>query len=114
MARNFLWFAEADVEESQDALMVPADTFLGIDPVSGGLNVFFEDVEGGPTREVVKLGCANGNQKAVATSLAQIMATNPRGGANLIVVADFNVANSQVAIGAHSAFGGLVTAVTIA
>jgi len=113
MARNFLWFAEADVEESQDALMVPADTFLGMDPVSGGLTLFFEDVEGGATRESVTLSCANGNQKAVATSMAQIMATSPRGGGSLIVVADYNVANSQTAIGAHSAFNGLVTAVTI-
>ena len=114
MARNFLWFAEADVEESQDALMVPADTYLGMDPVTGGLNLYFEDVEGGATREVVKLSCANGNQKAVATSLAQIMTSHPHGGGKLIVVADYNVANSQTAIGAHSEFRGLVTAVTIA
>ncbi len=34
---NYLYFAEADVQESQDAIMVRSDNFLGIDPVSGGL-----------------------------------------------------------------------------
>ena len=34
-------------------------------------------------------------------------------GGKMIVVADMNVANSQVAIGAHNEFGGLVTDVTI-
>ena len=110
---NFLWFAEADVEESQDALMVPASAYLGCDMVSGGVNVFFEDIEGGATRETVKLHCSNGNQKTVIEALCRIMQANPHAGGKLIVVADFNVANSQVAIGAHSEFGGLVTDVTI-
>ena len=110
---NFLWFAEADVEESQDALMVPASAYLGCDMVSGGVNVFFEDIEGGATRETVKLSCANGNQKTVMDALCRIMQAHPHGGGEMIVVADYNVANSQTAIGAHSDFGGLVTAVTI-
>ena len=38
---NFLWFAEADVEESQDALMVPVSAYLGADSVSGGVNFSF-------------------------------------------------------------------------
>ena len=104
---NFLWFAEADVEESQDALMVPASAYLGCD------NVFFEDIEGGATREVVKLHCSNGNQKTVIEALCRIMQAHPHAGGKMIAVADFNVANSQVAIGAHSEFGGLVTEVTI-
>ncbi len=111
---NFLWFAEADVEESQDALMVPASAYLGCDMVSGGVNVFFEDIEGGATRETVKLSCANGNQKAVIEALCRIMQAHPHKGGKMIAVADFNVANSQTAICAHSEFGGLVTAVTIA
>jgi hypothetical protein len=110
---NFLWFAEADVEESQDALMVPASAYLGCDMVTGGVNLFFEDVEGGATRETVKLSCANGNQKTVMDALCRIMQAHPHGGGKMIVVADYNVANSQAAIGAHSEFGGLVTAVTI-
>ena len=112
---NYLYFAEADVQESQDAVMVRSDNFLGIDPVSGGLRLHFKDIEGNEAaKEIITLSCTNGNQKAVATSMSQIMAPRPRGGANLIVVADYNVANSQTAIGAHKAFNGLVTAVTIA
>lgn len=111
---NFLWFAEADVEESQDALMVPASAYLGCDMISGGINLFFEDVEGGATRETVKLSCANGNQKTVIEAFCRIMQAHPHAGGKLIVVGDFNVANGQTAIGAHSEFGGLVTNVTIA
>ena len=110
---NFLWFAESDVEESQDALMVPASAYLGVDMVSGGVNVFFEDVEGGATRETVKLHCTNGNQKAVVDALCRIMQAHPHSGGKMITVIDVNVANSQAAIGAHSEFGGLVTDVTI-
>ena len=111
---NYLWFAEADVEESQDALMVRTDNFLGIDPVSGGLRLHFKDIEGNEAaKEIITLSCTNGNQKAVAEAFARIMASHPHGGGPMIVVGDFNVANSQVAIGAHSEFRGLVTAVTI-
>ena len=112
---NYLYFAEADVQESQDALMVRSDNFLGIDPTSGGLSLFFKDIEGNEAaRETVTLSCTNGNQKAVAEAFARIMASHPHGGGPMIVVADFNVANSQTAIGAHAEFRGLVTAVTIA
>ena len=111
---NYLWFAEADVEESQDALLVSADNFLGVDPADGGLKVFFKDLEGNEAaRETVTLSCTNGNQKAVAAALARIMAAHPHSKGAPIVVADFNVANSQGAIGANKEFGGLVTAVTI-
>ena len=111
---NYLYFAEADVQESQDALMVRSDNFLGIDPTSGGLSLFFKDIEGNEAaRETVTLSCTNGNQKAVAEAFARIMASHPHGDGPMIVVADFNVANGQTAIGAHSEFRGLVTAVTI-
>tara|TARA_Y100000004_G_C8878820_1_gene396688 strand:- start:480 stop:827 length:348 start_codon:yes stop_codon:yes gene_type:complete len=114
MARNFLWFAEADVEESQDALMVAADSFLHADPVSGGVVLYFKDIEGNEAaRETVTLSCSNGNQKDVMEAFARIAQSYPHGGGNMIVVADYNVANSQTAIGAHAEFGGLVTAVTI-
>ena len=112
---NFLWFAEADVEETLDAAMVSSDSFLGIDPVSGGLRLHFEDTQGDEAaKEIITLSCANGNQKAVAEAFARIMASHPHGNGPMIVVADYNVANSQTAIGAHSEFRGLVTAVTIA
>jgi len=112
---NYLYFAEADVEESQDAIMVRSDNFLGIDPVSGGLRLHFKDIEGNEAaKEIITLSCANGNQKAVAESFARIMTSHPHGGGPMIVVGDFNVANGQTAIGAHKDFRGLVTAVTIA
>ena len=112
---NYLWFAEADVEESQDAVMVRSDNFLGIDPVSGGLTVHFKDIEGNEgANEQITLSCTNGNQKAVAEAFARIMASHPHSGGKMIVVADYNVANSQTAIGAHAEFRGLVTAVAIA
>ena len=114
MARNFLWFAEADVEEAGDALMVAADSYLGCDTASGGVVFYFKDLQGAQARESVTLSCTNGNQKAVMEAMARIMRTHPRGGASMIVVADYNVANSQTAIGAHKEFGGLVTGVTIA
>ena len=112
--KNFLFFAEADVETANDAFMVAADSFLGADPVSGGVNLYFEDVEGGPTREGVLLACTNGNQKAVMDAFVAIANSRPRGHGGMIVVADFNVANGQSAIGAHKEFKGLVTNCTVA
>ena len=112
---NYLWFAEADVEETLDAAMVRSDNFLGIDPVSGGLRLHFKDTQGAEaSKEIITLSCANGNQKAVAEAFARIMESHPHSGGNMIVVGDFNVANGQTAIGAHKDFRGLVTAVTIA
>ena len=47
-------------------------------------------------------------------ALVAIMNSRPRGGGSMIVVADFNVANGQAALGAHKEFKGLVTACTVA
>ena len=112
---NLLWFAEADVEEADDAVMVRADKFVGVDPVSGGLVLHFRDAEGNEgAHEEITLSCTDGNQKAVAEAFARIMASHPHGGGKMIVVADYNVANGQTAIGPHSEFRGLVTAVAVA
>ena len=111
---NFLWFAEADVEETLDAGLVSADNFLGIDPVTGGLRLHFKDTQGNEAaKEIITLACTNGNQKAVAAAFARII-SSPHSGGKIIVVADYNVANGQAAIGAHAEFRGLVTDVTIA
>jgi hypothetical protein len=111
---NYLWFAEADVEESQDALMVAQKNFLHADPASGGVILYFKDIEGNEAaRETVTLSCTNGNQKDVMEAFARIMGSHPHGNGPMIVVADYNVANGQTAIGAHAEFRGLVTAVTI-
>ena len=113
MAKNFLYFAEADVETNNDAFMVAADSYLGADPVDGGIVLYFEDVEGAATREAVTLACANGNQKTVLDAFVSIANSTPHSG-GFIVVADFNVANGQLAVGGHKAFNGLVTNCTVA
>jgi hypothetical protein len=113
MAKNFLYFAEADVETNNDAFMVAADSYRGCDPVSGGIKLFFEDVEGAATIETVTLACANGNQKAVLDAFVAIANTSPHS-SGFVVVADFNVANGQVALGGHKEFKGLVTNCTVA
>ncbi len=112
MAKNFLYFAEADVETNNDAFMVAADSYLGADPVSGGIVLYFEDVEGGPTREAVTLACTNGNQKAVLDAFVAIANSRPHSD-GFVVVADANVANGQVAT-FHKEFKGLVTNCTVA
>ena len=114
MAKNFLWFAEGDVEESQDALMVSADNFLHADTASGRVYLYFKDVEGNEAaRETIALSCTNGNQKAIIEAFGRIMGSSPFGHGGLIVVADYNTANGQTAIGAHPEFRGLVTQCTI-
>tara|TARA_Y100001963_G_C6603892_1_gene363840 strand:- start:279 stop:620 length:342 start_codon:yes stop_codon:yes gene_type:complete len=111
---NLLWFAEADVQEADDAVMVRADKFVGVDPASGGLILHFKDTEGNEGAHTeITLSCTDGNQKAVAEAFARIMASHPHGG-KMIVVADYNVANGQTAIGPHAEFRGLVTAVAVA
>jgi hypothetical protein len=109
--KKFLWFAEADVETSNEALLLPVDRYLGADPVTGGLFLYFADIEGHPTREQIKLGCTNGNQAAVLKAFAQIMNSAPHSD-GFIVVADANVANGQTAE-YHKAFNGLVTSIAI-
>ena len=111
MAKNFLYFAEADVEVNNDAFMVAADSYLGADPVSGGVYLYFEDVEGAATRETVLLACTNGNQKAVLDAFVTIANSRPHS-TGFINVADANVANGQTAT-YHKEFKGLVTNCTV-
>ena len=112
MAKNMLWFAEADVETTNEAMMLPVDRYLGCDPVSGGVVLYFQDIEGAATREAVTLNCTNGNQKAVLAAFTSIINATPHS-TGFQVVADANVANSQTAT-YHKAFNGLVTGCTIA
>tara|TARA_R110000796_G_C14387064_1_gene415980 strand:+ start:77 stop:415 length:339 start_codon:yes stop_codon:yes gene_type:complete len=108
--KNFLWFAESDVDGGNTALLLPVDGYLGCDPVSGGIKLFFADAEGHQTRETIQLSCTNGNQKAVLNALVSIMNSQNSGG--FIAVADANVANGQAAT-YHKAFNGLVTGCAI-
>tara|TARA_R100001463_G_scaffold122880_2_gene179466 strand:- start:425 stop:775 length:351 start_codon:yes stop_codon:yes gene_type:complete len=115
---NYLLFAEADVETSNEAMLLPASSFTGCDPVSGGITLFFNDVEGGVTREAVTLNCANGNQKAVLDSFVAIINSRPHSD-GYIVVADADIADADGSSPTrtatfHKEFKGLVTGCTIA
>ena len=112
MARNFLYFAEGDVETVNDAFMVAADSYLSCDTADGGVIFYFKDVEGHQTREQVTLACTNGNQKTVIDAFVSIANSNPHSG-GFIVVADANTANGQTAA-YRKAFNGLVTNCTVA
>ena len=113
---NYLLFAEADVETSNEALLVPASSYLGCDPTSGGITLFFKDVEGAQTRESVTLSCTNGNQKAVLDAFVAIMNSRPHS-SGFISVADADVANDGSSntrtASFHKEFKGLVTSVAI-
>ena len=114
---NYLLFAEADVETSNEAMLLPASSFTGCDPVSGGIKLFFNDLEGGAAREVVTLNCTNGNQKAVLDAFVAIINSRPHND-GYIVVADADVANDGSSntrtATFHKEFKGLVTGCTIA
>tara|TARA_B100000424_G_scaffold262457_1_gene248489 strand:- start:472 stop:819 length:348 start_codon:yes stop_codon:yes gene_type:complete len=114
---NYLLFAEADVETSNEAMLLPASSFTGCDPVSGGITLFFNDIEGGAAREAVTLNCTNGNQKAVLDAFVAIINSRPHSD-GYIVVADADVANpgsgATRTATFHKEFKGLVTGCTIA
>ena len=105
MARNFLYFAEADVETAGDALLIPVDSYLGCDPLGTTTTAFyFKDAEGAQTREAVTLTHGTNLNKAVINAMMTIMNSHPHSD-GYIVAADFNVANGQTAT-THKAFEG--------
>ncbi len=108
--KNYLYFAEDDVETVQDAMLLPSGSYRGCDAVSGGVQLMFESVSAEPTRDIIKLHCTNGNQKAVLKGFVSLLNATSGG---MIVVADFNVANGQQAVGGHPIFNGLVTDCTV-
>jgi uncharacterized protein (AIM24 family) len=108
---NYLYFAESDVQETDDAMMVKSSNFTACDPVSGGIKLYFDKISGGTGRESITLACANGNQKTVLEAFVSILNSGSHG-KEFIVVADANVANGQSAT-FHKAFNGLVTNCTI-
>lgn len=115
---NYLFFAEADVETAEEAMLLPASSYLGCDPVDGGIKLIFAAIDGTETREVVTLSCANGNQKTVLDAFVAIMNTRPHNG-GYTVVADADIADadgsSPTRIASyHKAFRGLVTGCAIA
>tara|TARA_R110002012_G_C11486146_1_gene595629 strand:- start:448 stop:795 length:348 start_codon:yes stop_codon:yes gene_type:complete len=114
---NYLLFAEADVETAEEAMLLPASSYLGCDPVSGGIKLIFKGIDGTESREVITLSCADGNQKTVLDAFVAIMNTRPHN-SGFISVADADVANDGTSDNRtavfHPEFGGLVTGCAIA
>jgi hypothetical protein len=115
---NYLLFAEADVETAEEAMLLPASSYLGCDPVSGGIKLMFKAVDGTETREVITLNCANGNQKTVLDAFVAIMNTRPHSD-GFVSVADADIADADGSSPTrtatfHPEFKGLVTGCTIA
>ena len=114
---NYLFFAEADVETAQEALLVPAGNYLGCDPVSGGIKLFFKNIDGTESRHIIQLSCADGNQKAVLDAFVAIANTRPHA-TGYISVADADIADADGSsptrtASFHKEFKGLVTGCAI-
>ena len=97
---NYLYFAEADVqtggESSPEAMLLPADSYLGSNPVSTTTaDFFFAAVTGDEnTREVVRLTYATtangGGYKRVNDAMCAMANAYPHSG-GFVVVADSEV-----------------------
>ena len=95
---NYLYFAESVVEtggaSNPEALLLPADSHLGADPVSATTtDLFFKSVDGVPTaREVIRLthnNLANGGGfKNVVRALTLALNANYPANDGFIVFAD--------------------------
>ena len=86
----YLYFAEAEVATTTEAIMVPANSYLGANPKSDTtIDLSFADVVGTDTVTVVTLTIADDTHKQVMEALASIMNSNPNKANNgIIVVAD--------------------------
>ena len=86
----FLYFAEAEVATTQEAIMVPASSYLGANPTGDtGLSLFFKDSKGDDSVVTVALTIATDTHKKVMAALASIMNSNPnKANKGIIVVAD--------------------------
>ena len=86
----YLYFAEAEVATTTEAIMVPANSYLGANPTGdNSLVLSFADVVGTDTVNTVTLTIATDTHKQVMEALASIMNSNPNKANNgIIVVAD--------------------------
>ena len=86
----YLYFAEAEVATTTEAIMVPANSYLGANPTGDTILVLsFADVVGTDTVNTVTLTIATDTHKQVMEALASIMNSNPNKANNgIIVVAD--------------------------
>ena len=136
-AKNpYLYFAEAEVATTTEAIMVPASSYLGANPTGDTTLVLsFADVVGTDTVNTVTLTIKDDTHKEVMKALAEIMNSNPHKANNgVIVVADAEDTTAKeltTATGGagtsydpqvfgtktpvyHAAFNGNVTGVAIA
>ena len=86
----YLYFAEAEVATTTEAIMVPANSYLGANPTGDTTLVLsFADVVGTDTVNTVTLTIDTDTHKQVMEALASIMNSNPNKANNgVIVVAD--------------------------
>jgi len=86
----YLYFAEAGVETTTEAICIPASAYLGANPTGDtAMTLNFMDTLGADTVKVVTLAIKTDTHKQVMESLASIMNPNPnQGNAGIIVVAD--------------------------
>ena len=86
----FLYFAEAEVATTQEAIMVPASSYLGANPTGDtGLSLFFRDSKGDDSVVTVALTIGTDKHKEVMAALASILNSNPnKANSGVIVVAD--------------------------
>ena len=97
---NYLYFAEADVQtggaSSPEALLLPADSYLGSNPVSATTaDFFFKSVDGTQaTREIIRLTYSTtangGGYKRVNDAMCAAANAYPHSG-GFVVVADSEV-----------------------
>jgi len=104
----YLYFAEGLVETTTEAIMVPANSYLGANPTGDTTLVLsFADVVGTDTVNTVTLTIATDTHKEVMAALAEIMNSNPNKANNgVIVVAD---AEDTTGIELTTATGGAGT-----
>ena len=86
----YLYFAEAEVATTTEAIMVPANSYLGANPTGDtSLVLSFADAVGTDTVNTVTLTIATDTHKVVMAALAEIINSNPNKANNgVIVVAD--------------------------
>ena len=92
-----LWFAEADVETTDEALLVPASTYRGCDP--GGTTTtafYFEDVQGAASRETITITHDANKNKEVIDGMVQLMNSGPHSD-GFVVAVDMNVGGGDAA-----------------
>ena len=129
----YLYFAEAEVLTTAEAIMIPASSYLGANPTGNTtMTLNFQDVIGTDSASVVTLTIKNDTHKAVMAALASIMNSNKLGGVVVVADAETTLAKElttatggagssydPVRMGAkapvyHKAFNGNVTGCAIA